>query len=112
MGAYGSLPDRVDGLSPLLGPNERPLAARVITIARELDARPRQEDQGQLVPGDGDQQLKRELAKLTEQLGRRASQALPAATLGRAALADLYGDRRTFVAVMADCETKLAMLGH
>jgi hypothetical protein len=112
MSAYGSLPDRVDGLSPLLGPNERPLAERVVTIARELDARPRKLHEGRLVPGDGDQPLKRELAKLTEQLGRRASHALPAATLGRAALADLYGDRRTFLHVMADCEVKLAMLGH
>jgi hypothetical protein len=111
MSSYGSLPDRVDGLSPLLGPSERPLAARVIAIARELDARPRQEHE-RLVLGASDQDLKRELAKLTEQLGRRSSHALPAATLGRAALADLYGDRRTFVALMADCETKLAMLGH
>jgi hypothetical protein len=112
MSAYGSLPDRVDGLSPLLGANERPLAERVITIVRDLDARPRHEHEGRLVPGGSDQQLKRELAKLTEQLGRRASHALPAATLGRAALADLYGDPRTFVAVLADCESKLAMLGH
>lgn len=111
MSAYGSLPDRVDGLSPLLGPGERPLAERVIAIVRELGARPRPSED-RLVAADGDRELERELARLTEQLGRRASHALPAATLGRAALADLYGDRRTFVALIADCDGKLAMLGH
>jgi hypothetical protein len=110
MTVYGSLLDRVEGLSPLLGPGERPLAERVIAIARELDGRSRGD--GKLLPNDADLGLKRELGKLTEQLGRRASAALPAATLGRAALADLYGDRTTFRLVFADCEAKLAMLGH
>jgi len=110
MSVYGVLPDRVDGLSPLLGPNERPLAERVVAIARELEARPREAER--LVATDRDQALKRELAQLTEQLGRRQSHALPAATLGRAALADLYGDRRTFALVSADCESKLALLGY
>jgi hypothetical protein len=110
MTVYGSLLDRVDGLSPLLGPNERPLAERVVAIARELAGRTREGDA--LSRGEHDMELKRELGRLTEQLGRRASQALPAATLGRAALADLYGDRTTFRAVSADCEAKLAMLGH
>jgi transcription elongation GreA/GreB family factor len=110
MTVYGSLLDRVDGFTPLLGPNERPLAERVVAIARELAERERNGDA--LLPGERDQEIKRELARLTEQLGRRASQALPAATLGRAALADLYGDQTTFRSVSADCEAKLAMLGH
>lgn len=112
MSVYGVLPDRVDGLSPLLGPSERPLAERVVAIARELEARSREPESGRLVAADGDQALKRELAQLTEQLGRRQSHALPAATLGRAALADLYGDRRTFALVSTDCESKLALLGY
>jgi hypothetical protein len=52
------------------------------------------------------------LARLTELLGRRATQALPAATLGRAALADLAGDARSVSALRADCDAKLRMLGH
>jgi hypothetical protein len=59
-----------------------------------------------------DIELKRELGRLTEQLGRRATAALPAATLGRAAVADLHGDLGSFHRLMADCEAKLALLGH
>ena len=107
---YTLLLDRVAGLGPLLGAGERPLAERVIAICRELDARPRSD--GKLVPMDRDLDLKRELGRLTEQLGRRASHALPAATLGRAALADLHGDTTAFRATLADCDVKLTLLGH
>jgi hypothetical protein len=106
---YALLLDRVETVTPSLGGAERPLAERVLAICRELDARARQE--GQLVPRATDIELKRELGKLTEQLGRRASVALPAATLGRAALADLHGDARSFRTLVADCEAKLALLG-
>jgi hypothetical protein len=106
---YGLLLDRVDAVHPLLGAGERPLAERVVAISRELATRERLD--GKLVPAARDLELKRELGKLTEQLGRRASVALPAATLGRAALADLHGDLRSFRAVLADCEAKLALLG-
>jgi hypothetical protein len=110
MSPYALLLDRVDTVSPLLGASERPLGERVIAICRELDLRERQAD-GKLVPRAADIELKRELGKLTEQLGRRASVGLPAATLGRAALADLHGDMTSFRAVAADCEVKLALLG-
>jgi hypothetical protein len=109
MTPYAVLLDRVDTVSPLLGAAERPLAERVLGICRELDARNR--EAGKLVPEAADIDLKRELGKLTEQLGRRASAALPAATLGRAALADLHGDLASFRSVLLDCEAKLAMLG-
>jgi hypothetical protein len=108
---YGALLDRVDGVNPLLGPGERPLAERVVAICRGLEGRPRGEG-GKLVADAGDHELKRELGKLTELLGRRASIALPAATLGRAALADLFLDSTTFRQVIADCDAKLALLGH
>jgi hypothetical protein len=110
MTPYTLLVDRVDTVSPLLGEVERPLAERVIGICRELDRRERRA--GQLVPEGGDLELKRELGKLSEQLGRRTSAALPAATLGRAALADLHGDLSSFRRVVADCDAKLALLGY
>jgi hypothetical protein len=110
MPVYGGLIDRVDGAAALLGERERPLAERVVAICRALDARPRQD--GRLTPDASDTSLKRELGRLTEQLGRRATAALPAATLGRAALADLHGDLASFQRVGADCEAKLALLGH
>jgi hypothetical protein len=110
MTPYALLVDRVDTVSPLLGDVERPLAERVIGICRELDRRERRA--GQLVPEARDLELKRELGALSEQLGRRTSAALPAATLGRAALADLHGDPSSFRRVIADCEAKLALLGY
>lgn len=109
MTPYAQLLDRVAAVSPLLGAAERPLAERVLDLCRELHARERQA--GKLVPAPADIERKRELGKLTEQLGRRASAALPAATLGRAALADLHGDQTSLRSIVADCEAKLAMLG-
>ena len=109
MTVYAELVDRVDGVSPLLGPGERPLAERVVSVCRELDGRARRD--GKLVPAPGDLELKRELGRLTEQLGRRATAALPAATLGRAALADLHADLGSLRRVLADCNAKLALLG-
>jgi hypothetical protein len=106
---YALLLDRIETVTVAMGAAERPLAERVLAICRELDARARLD--GKLVPQTTDIDLKRELAKLTEQLGRRASVALPAAALGRAALADLHGDATSFRAVAADCEAKLALLG-
>jgi hypothetical protein len=110
MVAYGVLIDRVDAVTPLLGERERPLADRVVAICRALDVRPRHE--GRLTPDASDPESKRELGRLTEQLGRRATAALPAATLGRAALADLHADLASFHRLVADCEAKLALLGH
>jgi hypothetical protein len=107
---YALLLDRVAGLEPLLGAGERPLAERVVAICRELETRPRND--GKLATTDRDLDLKRELGRLTEQLGRRASHALPAATLGRAALADLHGDANAFRMALADCDVKLTLLGH
>lgn len=110
MAPFSSLIDRVDGVSPLLGENERPLAERVVAICRGLDRRARHAER--LVTEPGDHELKRELGRLTEQLGRRATAALPAATLGRAALADLHGDLPSVLRLGLDCEAKLALIGH
>jgi hypothetical protein len=110
MTPYETLVDRVAGTCSALPPGEQALAERVLAICRELDARPRQA--GRLTAEPGDVALIRELARLTEQLGRRATLALPAATLGRAALADLHGDATAWRAIVADCDVKLALLGH
>jgi hypothetical protein len=109
MTGYALLLDRSELICPLLGADERPHAERVIEVCRGLAARVRAEDK--LVPDDQDIHLKRELGRLTELWGRRASRALPAATLGRAALADLSGDLASFKAACADCHAKLLMLG-
>lgn len=110
MSDYATLLDRVDGLSPLLGGEDRRHAERVVALCRELVQRPRSD--GKLILDARDLDLKRELGRLTELLGRRATHALPAATLGRAALADLSGDQSALRATCLDCDAKLAMLGH
>ena len=110
MSDYRALLGRVEGICALLAGEERLNAERVVVVCRELDARPRHD--GKLVSAPSDIELKRELARLTEVLGRRATQALPAATLGRAALADLAGDTLSVSALRADCDAKLRMLGH
>ena len=110
MSDYRALLDRVEGLCALLAGEERSNAERVIAACRELEGRARRD--GKLVSAPPDSELKRELARLTELLGRRATRALPAATLGRAAMADLSGDAASVRALRADCDAKLRMLGH
>jgi len=107
---YQSLVDRVAGTLGALPAAERALAERVLVMCRELDRRARHD--GRLVAEPDDHARLRELARLTEQLGRRAALALPAATLGRAALADLHGDAATWRLIVADCDAKLTLLGH
>ena len=110
MSEYRALLDRVEGLCALLAGEERMNAERVVAACRELDVRERVD--GKLVSTTSDMELKRELARLTEVLGRRAARALPAASLGRSALADLANDTVSMRALRADCDAKLRMLGH
>jgi hypothetical protein len=110
MNDYELLLDRVATLALELEPTEREHAARVVQLCRELAERRR--ETSQLQPDPGDAARKKELGRLTELLGRRASKALPAATLARAALADLSFDRRSFEAACADCAAKLAIWGR
>jgi hypothetical protein len=109
MTAYATVLERVGGTCALLQGDERQHAERVVELCRDLDRRPRSD--GKLLPPT-EIALKRELGRLTELLGRRSTQALPAATLGRAALADLSGDLRSFRALCEDCDVKLQILGH
>jgi hypothetical protein len=111
MTAYSLLLDRVEGLAAELPTEERGYAERVVQLCHELAARARSDD-GKLLLDAGDLDRKRELGRLSELLGRRATKALPAASLGRAALADLSIDLRSFEAVCADCDRKLTLLGR
>ena len=110
MTAYAPVLERVAELAEHLPGEERGYAERVVSICRMLAGRPRSPDK--LAPAEGDLELKRELGRLTELLGRRSSKALPAASLGRAALADLSGDLRSLQAMCSDCDAKLALLGR
>jgi hypothetical protein len=108
--AYQLVLERVAGLAEALQGEERQHAERVVQLARELLQRGRAE--GKLLAQEGDLELKRELGRLSELLGRRSSKALPAASLGRAALADLGGDLRSQQALCSDCDRKLELLGY
>jgi hypothetical protein len=108
--AYSLVLDRVADLAQELPEEERGYAERVVQLCSELAQRER--SAGKLHPRDGDWELKRELGRLSELLGRRASKALPAASLGRAALADLSLDVPSRDAGCADCDRKLALLGR
>lgn len=110
MTAYAPVLERVAELAEHLPAEARGDAERVVGICRELAGRERAA--GRLLPGAGDLELKRELGRLAELLGRRSTQALPAASLGRAALADLSGDLRSLQAMCSDCDAKLALLGR
>lgn len=106
---YSLVVDRVAATTPLLDPIERASAERVVAVCRELSLRARESER--IVPDPRDADLKRELGRLMETLGRRASRALPAATLARAALADLGGDRASVRLLCAECDAKLALFG-
>jgi len=110
MAPYSLVLDRVWQLSTELPGEERAHAERVLQLCRELDRRERNADR--LLPDAGDLEKKRELGRLAELLGRRTSKALPAASLARAALADLSRDLGSFQATCADCDAKLTLLGR
>lgn len=108
--AYQLVLERVAGLAEALAGEERQHAQRVVLVCRALAARSRAPEK--LQAESGDLELKRELGRLSELLGRRSSKALPAASLGRAALADLGGDLRSQQAMCSDCDRKLELLGY
>jgi hypothetical protein len=110
MTAYAPLLDRVDSVADLLSEEARTDARRVVAIGRALVPRPRA--LGKLIAESTDVALKRELGRLTELLGRRSTQALPAAALGRTLLADLAGDLTSMGSSSRECEAKLALLGY
>jgi len=105
--SYGLVLERVAALSEQLEGEARVQAERVVELCRELEHRPRTD--GKLQPDSADRERKKELGRLSELLGRRSSRALPAASLGRAALADLGLDLRSFASMCADCDAKLRL---
>lgn len=108
--AYQLVLERVAGLAESLAGEERQHAERVVQVCRQLAVRTRSSDK--LQPDSADLELKRELGRLSELLGRRSTKALPAASLGRAALADLGGDLRSQQSMCSDCDRKLELLGY
>ena len=107
--SYEQLVERVRDACSGLPEAELKRAESVLAICTALSTRPRIE--AKLVTQEQDSELKRTLAAAVELLARRESRAIPAATLGRAALADLSGDPRTFTMTCAECEAKLSVLG-
>ena len=81
----------------------------MVQICDALAQRPR--DGEALVPAPQDAALRVELARLVELLGRRSARAIPLATLGRAALADLAGSSSAARAGCEEVERQLAGLG-
>ena len=106
---YMDLIDRAEGAVQSVDGQDQGGARRVIAIARELESRPR--EAGVLLAEAGDPQLRRELGRHFELLGRRGAKALPLAALARALLADLSGTRRDFEEAIRDCQQKLLMFG-
>ena len=56
-------------------------------------------------------ELKRELGALVELVARRDAKSMPLAALGRAAIAQLFGNRGQVQSLLQEFESKLAMLG-
>jgi hypothetical protein len=93
----------------MLQGEERGQAERVLEVCSALAGRARLE--GKLVAAPEDLELRRELGRLVEFLSRRSAKAVPLATLGRLALADLVGDLRSVDQACAECEAHLTMIG-
>ena len=56
-------------------------------------------------------ELKRELGTLVELVARRDARSMPLAALGRASIAQLFGNRHQAQLLLQEFESKLAMLG-
>jgi hypothetical protein len=107
--SYAERIEKVTTVSDALAEEARGQVRQVVERCRVLATRAR--ELGRLLPLPEDSLMRRELGALVEHLGRRSSRALPAAALGRAALADLAGDVRSRDAALADCDAKLALWG-
>jgi hypothetical protein len=106
---YAERIEKVTTVSQALAGEARDQVQQVLDRCRVLAGRAR--ELGRLLPQPDDAVSRRELAALVERLGRSSSRALPAAALGRAALADLAGDERSAQGALADCDAKLSLWG-
>jgi hypothetical protein len=107
---YASVIERVDALNSMLAGDEQSQARRVVSLARDIAQRERSPN-GQLATLPGDLELRKELARSVELLGRRGARAIASATLGRAVLADLSSDRSGFRQACRECDEKLLAFG-
>lgn len=108
--AYSSVIDRVDSLLGPLAAEELGYAGRVLATARRLSTRER-DATDKLLPEAEDRALRLELGRLVEYLGRRQARAIPCATLGRMALADLSADLGALRQAARECDEKLLAFG-
>lgn len=105
--AYVAVLDRADALCSLLEGEVRAQGERIVAVCRAL-AEPQR--LGAVAPSR-QIELRVELARLVELLSRRGSNAIPLATLGRAALADLAGDERSLRQACRECDANLTLVG-
>ncbi len=109
MSSYDQVIERAASVCSLLTGEAVEQGRRVVEICQGLGIRPRQD--GRLVPEDSDAGLRVELGRLVEYLARRGAKAIPLATLGRAALADLAGDVSAHRSACKECDMNLALSG-
>jgi hypothetical protein len=107
---YRLVVERVESLVGSLLGEEQAQARRVGVVAAELMLRVRV-DGGKLAQRPGDLELRLELMRLVEFLSRRSAKAIPSATLGRAALADLSLDVSGVRQACRECDEKLFTFG-
>ena len=114
MALFSELIERGHSVKALLEGEERAHAERALELCQSLSQRPRENDAhgvSRLVLEPSDTEVKRELGRLVEFLGRRSATAIGLASLSRAALADLARDRRGFDDACRDADRRFTLLG-
>ena len=107
---YEALIERATSLVPGLPSPDQEVGRRLLSLCAAVAKRPPPSAPG-AAPSSDELDLKRELGRCTELMGRRSTRSLPLAALGRAALAHLGDDQRSLDEFLADCDRKLALLG-
>lgn len=106
MPTYTDLVARLRGATTHLGEAERTDVRRVIELVEAHVASPPEANAPSTVP------LRIELRGLSERLGRRSSEGIPAASLARALAADLSGYAQDAEAIREECDGQLGSMGH
>lgn len=99
--------ERARSLCSLLDGEAKVQGERVVEVCRSLI----EGDMPRTTLPPDNLALRIELGRLVEYLSRRGSNAIPLATLGRAALAALAGDQNAVVQACRECDRNLTMLG-
>lgn len=115
MAQFAELIERGHSVKALLEGEAREHAERALELCSELDQRPREEGAPAGLPRlsaqPSDTDVKRELGRLVEFLGRRSATAIGLASLGRAALALLAHDARGVEDACRDADQRFTLLG-